>query len=158
MAAEGKTLAEEHLLEKLQQSLPLSKSALVQATKAEADWRWKENWQKLAHSLRLKEIDNNFPCKTYTKICCLLPRHQVSQLIQLHTGHIPLNNYLHKQKLAPTNKCKKCQLQQCKTLQHFLFSCLAYQKEWVIMDQTHKNAKHNLKSILKDVQHMTALL
>ncbi|KAF5322573.1 hypothetical protein D9619_001116 [Psilocybe cf. subviscida] len=157
-AAAGSTSPEDNLPEKLQQPLPYSKSALVQAAKAEAKQKWKEKWQKSDRRPRLEEIDEEFPCKTYMRVCRLLPRHQASRLIQLRTGHIPLNDYLHKRKLAQTNKCKKCRSGQRETLQHFLFECPAYRKQRVIMDRAHKDARHNLKSILKDVRYTTAVL
>ncbi|KAF9547623.1 hypothetical protein CPC08DRAFT_611461, partial [Agrocybe pediades] len=48
-------------------------------------------------------------------------------LIQLRTGHLPLNDYLHKRKLAPSPICRACNEQQRKTIDHLLKECPAYQ-------------------------------
>ncbi|KAF9542354.1 hypothetical protein CPC08DRAFT_620124, partial [Agrocybe pediades] len=55
-------------------------------------------------------------------------RRQSSLLVQLRTGHFPLNDYLHKRKLAPSPICRACNEQQRETIDHLIKECPAYQE------------------------------
>lgn len=157
-AAHGTTSEDQDLPPMLRRTLPTSKSALVQAAKSNAKEQWRIAWTGSERKLRLDEYDTEFPCKTYLRICRSLPRHQASKLIQLRTGHIPLNTYLQKRKLIDTDRCTKCQGGRRETLRHFLFECPAYRKQRSTMDKIHKLAKHNLKLILANEELTKALL
>ncbi|KAF5310671.1 hypothetical protein D9619_007720 [Psilocybe cf. subviscida] len=157
-AARGTTSEDRELPPTLQRTLPVSKSALIQAAKHDAKEQWRIAWLKSERKGKLDEYDTEFPCKTYLRICRSLPRHQASKLIQLRTGHIPLNTYLQKRKLVETDKCTKCHGGRRETLRHFLFECPAYRKQRSTMDKIHKRAKHNLKLILADGELTKALL
>lgn len=157
-AAHGTTSEDQDLPPLLRRTLPISKSALVQAAKSNAKEQWWTAWTGSERKLRLDEYDTEFPCKTHLLICQSLPRHQASKLIQLRTGHIPLNTYLQKRKLIDTDRCTKCQGGRRKTLHHFLFECPAFQRQRSTMDRIHKLAKHNLKLILANKKLTKALL
>ncbi|KAF9554023.1 hypothetical protein CPC08DRAFT_607889, partial [Agrocybe pediades] len=53
-------------------------------------------------------------------------RRQASILIQLRTGHLPLNDYLYKWKLSPSPTCPACTTNRDETLDHILTECPAY--------------------------------
>ncbi|KNZ72373.1 hypothetical protein J132_03464 [Termitomyces sp. J132] len=59
-------------------------------------------------------------------------RNQLSLLIQLHTGHVPLNSYLHRIQKRESARCNKCK-EGRETVQHYLLEC-----------QAHKNKQHKM--------------
>ncbi|KAF9561574.1 hypothetical protein CPC08DRAFT_635156, partial [Agrocybe pediades] len=67
--------------------------------------------------------------KKFEKLASTLTKCQASILVQLHTGHIPLNDYLHKCKLTPSPICRACNEQQRETIDHLLKECSTYQND-----------------------------
>jgi len=47
----------------------------------------------------------------------------------MRTGHLPLNDYLHKRKLTPSPNCTACPDERKETLEHILKECPAYKKQ-----------------------------
>jgi len=78
--------------------------------------------------------DTTTPASNFMKkkIAAKLTRRQVSILIQLRTGHVPLQAYLHWFKLAKTPTCPSCGIEP-ETVSHFLLHCVTYvvQRRWL---------------------------
>ena len=55
-------------------------------------------------------------------------REAASKIYQLRSGHIPLNAYLHRFKLAESAQCPACGAPR-ETPQHFVLECPAYEQE-----------------------------
>ncbi|KAJ3518307.1 hypothetical protein NMY22_g13741 [Coprinellus aureogranulatus] len=122
----------------LRRPLPMSKSALVQEAKDKAKRDWKVAWQASTRSMRYNNLDEQFPPKTYLKVAANSTRPLASALTQIRTGHMPLNAWLHKRKLAETDKCQQCNDNKKETIHHFLFECKAYRPMRYKMDKAHK--------------------
>ena len=109
----------------LRLQLPVSISAAKQEFQANLDTRF---------SL----IDPNFPFTKFHKKLFGLSTKQASLIMQLRTGHFPLNYYLKHIEKVDSNKCMKCaenpdQLQVRETINHFLLEC-----------RTHEEARNTL--------------
>jgi hypothetical protein len=59
------------------------------------------------------------------KIAAKLTRSQASILVQLRTGHVPLQAYLHQFKLAATPICPSCETEP-ESITHYLLYCVTY--------------------------------
>jgi hypothetical protein len=106
--------------------LPDSKSAIKQEmmNKVKGDnaqfLHNSPQWRKLRH------IDPSMPSKHYRKMADSLPRKHTSLLIQLRTGHAPLNKHLFNITLADSPICPACE-DAYETVHHFLLSCPVYE-------------------------------
>ena len=78
-------------------------------------------WRKLRH------VDPSMLSKRYRMIADSLPRKNASLLIQLRTGHAPLNQHLFNTKCADTPICPACQ-DAHETVHHYLLSCPVYER------------------------------
>ncbi|TEB20499.1 hypothetical protein FA13DRAFT_1586082, partial [Coprinellus micaceus] len=79
-------------------------------------------------------------------------------LTQIRTGHIPLNEWLHKRKLAESDMCDQCDENKKESTHHYLFACKAFEQHRQKMDKGHKRAKRNLKSIFSSEKFTHILL
>jgi len=100
-------------------TLPISKSALKQQFNHMIKNKAKAVMQQSPHFPLLRKIDQSAPSKHFMKLSAGLPHRHSSLLFQLHTGHIPLNKYLHRIAKAPSPTCQKCHLCE-ESIHHFL--------------------------------------
>ena len=112
--------------------------------------------------VRFQHIDPDFPFNKLWKISDKLSRPQASLLMQLQTGHIPLNSYLHHIKKSDTRCCESCwgkgQLENTETVVHFLFECQTYAAEWYDMDRALGHHLRDLQGILASLDRVEELL
>ena len=80
-------------------------------------------WGKLPQS---NEIGSSLPSNDFLHIIDQLRHNQASVLIQLRTGHIPLNVILHRIKRSDTPDCPYCKNGIRETIHHLLLTCPAY--------------------------------
>jgi len=118
-AAEGphKNQRNEHY--HLIRGIPDSKSATKQTLKART---WREYEKEFQGSSRYDKAIN------FRKMSAKLSRRQASILIQLRTGHVPLQAYLHRFKLSDTPKCPTCG-EEPETVTHYLKHCQTYEQQ-----------------------------
>jgi hypothetical protein len=98
--------------------LPISVSAAKQKFQANLNRRWLKLWA-------------DFPFNKFRKKLFKLSRNQSSLMMQLRTGHIPLNVHLRRIGKVESDRCQKCNdipgvLQAKETIGHFLFDCQAH--------------------------------
>ena len=81
----------------------------------------------------MERIDKSFPFNKFHQLLNSFTRAQCSLLIQLRSGHIPLNTHLFHLSCFKTDKCQACctyrGTSSRETVTHFLFECPAYQDE-----------------------------
>ncbi|KAF5325926.1 hypothetical protein D9611_000194 [Ephemerocybe angulata] len=157
-AARGETSFIMSLPPLLQPGLPRSIFSLKEEVKKEAKKRWAEIWAGSKRSEGFENIDTEFPFKGYRKHTKELTRAQNSMLVQLRTGHIPLNMYLHIRKKTDTSTCQKCNSGKPETLEHFLHVCPAYRAHRAVMDKVHGRDKRNMVKIMGNYKHIRALV
>lgn len=118
--------------------LPIGKSALLQKAKEQRTEHWKMIWSTSPRRKRLKKINKELPLKNFGKIVNELTRRQASILVQIRTGHFPLNDYLHKRKLTPLPLCRACNEHQRETITHLIKDCPAYRKQRLALKQANR--------------------
>jgi len=107
--------------------LLVSVSATRQLLKKEMKNRWNTEWQASPRYANAKNIDGSLPSDDYLHIVDQLRRNQASLLIQLRTGHIPLNVVLHRIKRSETPDCPHCKNGIRETIHHYLLTCPHYE-------------------------------
>src|SRR6266700_5726302 len=99
-----------------------------QAYTSEINAMWLEQWQSSPRRPRMERLDKSFPYKKFRKTQNEFTRAKSSLLLQLRTGHIPLNAHLFRLKCIDTDKCQACNDRQGEipakeTITQYLFEC-----------------------------------
>ena len=83
-------------------------------------------------------------------------------MMQLRTGHIPLNSYLFHIKKSGTRRCEQCwargRLEITETVVHYLFECQAYVAERHDMDRALGRHSRDFKGIMASMKGVKELL
>ena len=110
-------------------TLPYSLTALSGTFREALQDRWKSIWVKSSRKGWMDKIDNKLPSHSFLAETSHMSRAQVSILMQLHTGHVPLNYFLHKISKVESPVYLACQLND-ETDHHYLFKCpgVAYEQ------------------------------
>jgi hypothetical protein len=121
-AAQGQSSHRRHLPKTLRKPLPASKSALKQHYRSKLEKKALKYWRKSQRHARAAKIDPTMPSDKFLTLVQNLNRRQTSLLLQLRTGHIALNQHLHRINKAPSPICTQCGLEN-ETVLHFLLKC-----------------------------------
>src|ERR1700674_5022538 len=118
----------DRLLPILRSGILVSISAFKQEYHEQIKEKWASEWQQSSRAWKFEEIDTNFPFDTFRKRQYSLKRVQASLLMQVRSGHIPLNSYLHRIKKLDTKSCQLCQPvpgedRPAETVNHYIFEC-----------------------------------
>ena len=73
----------------------------------------------------MRQVDPALPSSRFPKLVAPLARRNTSLLIQLRTGHVPLNHHLHTIGPADTQRCPGCGAAK-ETVLHFVLQCPKY--------------------------------
>jgi ribonuclease HI len=162
-AAQGQSSPVDELPPLLRRTLPYSATAEKQAYASEIDAMWSEQWQDSPRRARMELINKTFPFKKFRTIQSELRRSQSSVLLQLRSGHIPLNTHLFRLNCVDTDKCQACINRQeatpaKETVTHFLFECQAYQYERHDLDKALGRHSRDLEAIMSNKERTRELL
>lgn len=124
-AASGNSSNQSRLPQLLKATLPASSSAIKQTFQATLKTKARERWENSPRFRKVNAIDSSLPGKKYGKQIDRLPRKHASLLLQLRTGHAPLNLHLHRIGKAESPLCPQCE-ESRESVNHFLFACPAY--------------------------------
>ena len=81
------------------------------------------------------------PSKQFWKLAGKLNHRQMSMLVQLRTGHVPLQKHLFRIAKVDNPTCPHCR-QGEESVHHFLFECAAWQRErWHMSNKLGRAAK-----------------
>jgi len=126
-AAEGNSSAIINLPAFLRRKpLPVSISATRQYLKKMIKTRWETEWATSPRHARMNKIDGYLPSDNFLEIIDQLRRNQASVLLQLRTGHAPLNEVLYRIKRSETPDCPHCKNGIRETIHHYLLICPHY--------------------------------
>lgn len=132
-AAEGKSSEKKKLPSKLHMKLPYSKAALKQAKKEELKRKGNTEWERSPRHDKMKRVDAKYPYNQFRKWREYLTRAQGSILIQVRSGHLPINTYLKKINKRENNYCDACLDRTGRpvpeTINHFILDCETYENE-----------------------------
>ena len=87
-----------------------------------------KEFQKSPRYDKVIKYDTRVPLSSFQKILAKLTRQQASVLIQLHTGNVLLQAYLHHFKLSNTPECPTCS-NKPETVTHYLAHCHMYNQQ-----------------------------
>ena len=137
----------------LRKPLPFSADAEKQVYNQEIKAMWTEQWRISPRRACMEQIDKSLPFTSFRTILDSLSRAQSSLLIQLRSGHIPLNAHLFRLNCADTDKCKACYTRwgatsPRETIMHFLFNCPAHQNERHYLDTALGRRSRDLSYIM----------
>lgn len=113
----------------LHNPLPVSISATRQLIEANCKRETTQQWKESPRYLSTKSIDPKLPSKSFMKLAtdADLSRKHTSVLMQLRTGHVPLNKHLFRIGKVDSPFCAHC-TDTPEDVQHFLFECPKYTK------------------------------
>ena len=162
-AARGTSSEKASLPPLLRKRVLTSASAEKQAYHEELKGQWASRWEDSPRKPRFDKIDPNFPFNKFRKVGDQLNRAQSSMLVQVRTGHIPLNVRLHRMNKLGTDKCPNCQdtrgeERARETVEHYLFECRAYQVERRELLTTLTTDHPDIAELTNDLSHAKALL
>jgi len=106
----------------LENGLPRSKPATRQHLKRKTKKDYEKEFRQLPRYERVARFDPKAPASNFKNITSKLTRQQASILMQLHTGHVPLQAYLHRFNLADSSTCPSCG-NEPETVTHYLLYC-----------------------------------
>ena len=142
-AAKGLLSPSSELLKSLRKPLPVSVSTLWQELKSKIQKCWACQWRTSPQYHQMRALDKMMPSKKWLKLAASLSCSQASIILQLHTGHIGLNKFLHWIKWADTPFCPSGNNDSIETINHFLFKCHHYwQEQHILQTKLHQDASN----------------
>ena len=129
----------------------------------EVNTMWAEQWSNSPRQARMARIDKSFPFTKFRTILHGLSRAQSSLLVQIRSGHIPLNAHLYRLNCIDTDRCLACAdrpgiTSTKETVTHFLFDCPAYQNERHYLDTALGQHNRSLEHIMSKEESIRELL
>ena len=161
-AANGTSSERLRLPHILRNPIPVSASATKQAYHGKLKDKWVDTWRQSERGTRFEAIDDKFPFNSFRKRTYSLNRLQASLMIQLRSGHIPLNSYLFRINKTDSDLCQACleevdNLHCRETVKHYLFECNSYSEEREELVGKITRSHLNLRDIMSTTDRMTAL-
>ena len=161
-AAAGRSSPMANLPHLLRNPLPISASALKQEYNAKLKQKWKDLWDASPRRPRIAQFGEEFPFGAFLYRLSLLTRKQSSTILQIRSGHFPLNAYLHKINKSDSNMCPACLNEQegqspVETINHFIFDCEAHNDAREELIDEIGITHFNLLDIMADTDRMKAL-
>lgn len=112
----------------LTRPLPTSSAAVKAASQKRLTAKWKEEWAQSTRGGRLaRSLDRSGPRSGICPMLLDLPRRHASIIMQLRTGHVSLNAFLHRIKAVDSPLCVRCGCPE--SVQHFLITCQRFNRE-----------------------------
>ena len=162
-AAAGQSSSTAKLPHILRSPLPISTSAIKQEFNTKLNRKWQMIWANSPRKNKFTQLDPKFPFNNFRKRLYKLTRKQTSIIMQLRTGHVPLNFYLHRINKNNSDRCTRCQdheadEQEVETTNHFLFICPAHNEARTELIAKIGQSHLKLSLIMKDTDHMKSLV
>ena len=137
--------------------LPFNKAVLKQAHNDKLKKDISNDFTLSTRGARLRRIDPSLPSNKFAVLVDSLPRRHISVLVQLRTGHAPLNHHLARIGKVPSPACARCGAAY-ETVHHYILMCPAYQEERSILRRKVGSRKMNLSSLLTERSALKELL
>jgi len=160
-AAEGNSSAVDQLPTLLTRNgakivLLYSKAALIQAFNTKLKAKIKADFTSTDRGKRLWRLDPSMPSGKFAALVNNLPRRHASVLMQLRTGHVPLNHHLARIRKIESPACPRCDSQH-ETVYQFILICPAYRAARQLMEQRIGRRQMRLEHLLandKSLPHL----
>ena len=109
----------------LQVEPPANIAARRQHYTAALQQKWTKIWHTSARHRRMRATNGDLEPRQLRKLLLSRRRDEMSALIQLRTGHAPLNKHLNRVRRSPTSVCQQCGRGD-ETVRHFVLECEAH--------------------------------
>lgn len=116
----------------LRKPLPASVAAIKQHFQTTLMSSWQSRLENSPRYQRITRIEEDGTRSKFMRETVNMGKRQTSMVVQLRSGHIPLNQYLHRIHKSDTPNCPHCSMrgrQIPETVKHFIIECPAYAKE-----------------------------
>jgi len=124
--------------------------------------KWKTWWKNSPHHDKFSRIDDQFPMLNFNKAKDNLMRKQASFIVQIRTGYVLVNKFLHRIKKQENAKCNSCLknlgIEVTKSIQHFLFECKTYEREQHTFAQSIGRHSKDFKFIMSKSKNIEKLV
>ena len=112
-----------HRIRLLENPRPTSSSALRMSALRHMTEEWNQAWLTSSRGRRfVATLDKSPPQPRTHRFLLDLSRQQASILMQLRTGHVGLNQFLHRIRAADSPLCRQCQCPE--SVEHYLLTTL----------------------------------
>jgi ribonuclease HI len=155
-AAKGDTSHEWEIPIECREVLPISRAAEIQRHNAELNRQARAIFTKSSRAPFAHEIDPTMPSAAFSKITKDMPRKHTSLLVQLRTGHVALNKYLHEIGKVDSPLCPQCR-NTPESVHHYLFRCPAFSEQRKKLETKLKRGVNSIKTLLgghKTMKHL----
>ena len=125
LAATGDSSSIRLLPPTLRKTLPVSLPKAKQVYNKALETQAAERWRTSKRGQKMRQVDPALPSSRFPKLVAPLAWRNTSLLIQLRTGHVPLNHHLHTIGRANTQRCPGCGAAK-ETVLHFVLQCPKY--------------------------------
>ena len=110
----------------------------------------------------MDRIDITFPFNGFRKRLEKLSRGHASLMIQIRSGHLPLNAYLYRIGKAASSHCQRCEEGPerelvVESVGHFLYDCAAYSSQRRALFRAVGARNTELRNIMAEEKRMKAL-
>jgi ribonuclease HI len=161
-AAAGRATRRVDLPPFLQRTLPRSSTVIKQVYHEKLQLRWALDWSESPRKTRFETVDDTFPFNSYRKRQQKLSRAHASVLMQVRSGHIPLNSYLHRIGKSESKKCTRCRVEQggeapTESVNHFIFNCNRYTLQRQELVRKVGAGDFTVKKMMLEMKFMKAL-
>jgi hypothetical protein len=162
-AAQGRSSIRTDLPHLFRSPLPVSASATKQVYNAKLEKMRMKIWSRSPRKERFMQTNPDFPFNDFRKRLFKLTRNQASLIMQLRTGHIPLNFYLKRIGKIDSDRCLKCNenrdnAQVKESINHYIFECQEYHEARQSLVAKIGRSSFTMPKIMKNADNMKALV
>ena len=162
-AAQGRLSRQVDLPHLLRSQLPVSASTTKQHFNNKLNKMWTKIQAVSPRKIRFMHMDPDFPFNNFQRKLFNLSRQQASIIMQIQTGHIPLNFYLKQIGKLESDKCLKCakgpvNAQVTETISHYIFECQVHDEARQSLIAKIRRRSFNINKLMKNTDYMKALV
>ena len=137
--------------------LPVSLAARQQELVTALRACWREIWMQSPRFEKLSRIDGSLPSSKFRCMLAGFSRVQTSTLVQLRTGHILLNLYLHRILKSDSPTCGYCKEGE-ELVHHYLIDCISWNYDRWFLSQKLGRASKSMASLLSTKKGVSEVL
>jgi len=146
-AAQGESSPRCRLPTSCRDVIPISRAAAGQGHMKVVKTKAKACFERSPRCQKIWQIDPSTPSARFRKDTQGLPRRQAALLVQLRTGHVPLQKHLHTIGKAESPRCPACHAAN-ETVVHYLLMCLAYARQRKALEGALQRAARSTSTLL----------
>lgn len=112
----------------LRNGIPSNISALKRHHTAELQTQWESLWRASPRYRRMRESCDRLSPRQLRRLLLSRRRDEMSTIVQLCTGHVPLDKHLHRINRSPSPICQRCG-RAPESTRHYILECDGYTQQ-----------------------------